>query len=579
MKIQQFISTIFFLFVLLSCNYADYTVVNHLTIDEHEVEVKLEKSSYRTGEVVIISVHGLTGEYNLVLKDISEKGFPVLYKTKGNQLNWKISKNTPTHAIGLFIEDENNNVHFSNYFRVVKKNQLTTYQITKQKHGDVPVYNLDGGMSAEYAVQKSISNLTAGVSHTWEIGPGGGPNPVWGTPDFLERSVQYTVKQYDKVLGKNTPLKTVIISTGVPNIPYLSAVMQAPVLPLHFLVSVNACAEIQSILDYSSQNGYPAYATLGYDASMDHVGVAWIKLLDLPREYQQFIQNHQVENVIVAGIGENIQGESFARRVQNNSDNTTKYPVNSFYIQYTNHGSAADLKAISGYLVDYNEQQLDSVTMIADWESAVLESQVENMARKIHTNTAAQTYSLITPNSMIDMYDLAPRVCLEFIKKNNSIILSGGVSGVSLNEYLISNPVYELLNGKIPLLYWQFNPPATTIDRIEFEIDPLIQLYFPQLNPKDLKYHVNARIGKKELVSELKRRNYQHVTMRLDNVEEVWDMTDGVNAPAEFIADDINQQIGFKKFMSLVKELTPITIDDLIKLSSKAGDVRVKKVH
>ena len=55
--------------------------------------------------------------------------------------------------------------------------------------------------------------------------------------------------------------------------PYLSAAMEAPVLPLHFLVSVNSTKEISSILEYSSQAGVPCYATLGYDASMDDVGV------------------------------------------------------------------------------------------------------------------------------------------------------------------------------------------------------------------------------------------------------------------------------------------------------------------
>lgn len=124
-----------------------------------------------------------------------------------------------------------------------------------------------------------------------------------GTPDFLQQSVQHTVDLYNEYLGKSKKLKTVIIATGVPAVPYLSAAMEAPVLPLHFLVSVNSTKEVSSILEYSSQAGVPCYATLGYDASMDDVGVAWIKLLALPDEYRKFIIEHEVENVIIAGIG------------------------------------------------------------------------------------------------------------------------------------------------------------------------------------------------------------------------------------------------------------------------------------
>lgn len=166
----------------------------------------------------------------------------------------------------------------------------------------------------EYAVQKSLANLTAGVSHTWQIGPGGGPKPVWGTPVSFNNPIRYS-SLYNEYLGKSEKLKTVIIATGVPTVPYLSAAMEAPVLPLHFLVSVNSTKEVSSILEYSSQAGVPCYATLGYDASMDDVGVAWIKLLALPDEYRKFIIEHEVENVIIAGIGEDVKSESYCRKL------------------------------------------------------------------------------------------------------------------------------------------------------------------------------------------------------------------------------------------------------------------------
>ena len=45
---------------------------------------------------------------------------------------------------------------------------------------------------------------------------------------------------------------------------------------------------------------------------------------------------------------------------------------------------------------------------------------------------------------------------------------------VGLNEYLISQPLYELTQGYIPLLFWQFVPPVSTIDRIKRDIQKVV---------------------------------------------------------------------------------------------------------
>ena len=90
----------------------------------------------------------------------------------------------------------------------------------------------------------------------------------------------------------------------------------------------------KAILDYSNQNGYASYATLGYDGSMPGVGVAWIKLLDLPEEYKQFIKDHQVEEVYIYGVGQEGHGESYSRRVLTQNTITDEYAPGSFlYIE------------------------------------------------------------------------------------------------------------------------------------------------------------------------------------------------------------------------------------------------------
>ena len=439
---------------------------------------------------------------------------------------------------------------------------LTTYQIAREEYKGLNVFMLDGGMSAEYAVQKSLANLTQGVSHTWLIGPGGGPKPVWGTPDFLQQSVRHTVNLYNEHLGKSKKLKTVIISTGVPTVPYLSAAMEAPVLPLHFLVSVNSTKEVSSILEYSSQAGVPCYATLGYDASMDDVGVAWIKLLALPDEYRKFIIEHEVENVIIAGIGEDVKSESYCRKISKTGVDSQEYANGSLYILYTQSGSEHDIHTISRNIVDYNMLSLEKGKDLADWESGVVNRQIDNISKGIREHTPAQVYSLIATHDMMDMYNLGANMGMYFMYKNrNQTKVS--VQGTYLNEYLISQPLYELTQGYIPLLFWQFVPPVSTIDRIKRDLQKVVDAYEKGVLLENKTVHVNARVGKEELLQELKKRGFRFVTKRKDNVEELWDLSDGINSPCEEVVQNIVKRIGVKKYQSLCQNARYLDLDDL----------------
>ena len=449
---------------------------------------------------------GKSENKTIILKYLSKEGEPVLAEISGEPFVWKVPSEFTPAAVGVYQKEEGQLI-YSSYFRVVTPGMLTTYQITKEEYEGMNVFMLDGGMSAEYAVQKSLANLTAGVSHTWFIGPGGGPKPVWGTPDFLQQSVRHTVDLYNEHLGKSKKLKTVIISTGVPTVPYLSAAMEAPVLPLHFLVSVNSTKEVSSILEYSSQAGVPCYATLGYDASMNDVGVAWIKLLTLPDEYRKFIIEHEVENVIIAGIGENVKSESYCRKISETGVEGQEYANGSLYILYTQSGSEHDIHTISRNIVDYNILSLEEGKDLADWESGVVNRQIDNISKGIREYTPAQVYSLIATHDMMDMYNLGANIAMYFMYKNRELT-KVSVQGTYLNEYLISQPLYELTQGYIPLLFWQFVPPVSTIERIKRDIQKVVDTYEKGVLLENRTVYVNARIGKEELVQELKKGDF-----------------------------------------------------------------------
>ena len=482
--------------------------------------VLTDKFVYSQGEKVVFTFDGKSEGKTIILKYLSKKGEPVLAEIGGEPFVWEVPSEFTPAAVGVYQKEEGQ-LTYSSYFRVVIPGMLTTYQIAKEEYKGLNVFMLNGGMSAEYTVQKSLANLTAGVSHTWQIGPGGGPKPVWGTPDFLQQSVQHTVDLYNEYLGKSKKLKTVIIATGVPAVPYLSAAMEAPVLPLHFLVSVNSTKEVSSILEYSSQAGVPCYATLGYDASMDDVGVAWIKLLALPDEYRKFIIEHEVENVIIAGIGEDVKSESYCRKLNKTGVDGQEYADGSLYILYTQSGSEHDIKTISRNVVDYDTLSLEK-----------------------------------------GKYNLGANMGMYFMYKNREQT-KVSVQGTYLNEYLISQPLYELTQGYIPLLFWQFVPPVSTIDRIKRDIQKVVDVYEKGILLENKTVHVNARIGKEELVQELKKRGFRFVTKRKDNVEELWNLSDGINSPCEEVVQNIVEQIGVKQYQTQCKNALYLNMGDL----------------
>lgn len=527
-----------------------------------------DKFVYARGETVTFDLGDYPEGTQLVLRCLSDKDEPVITGITEAPYAWTVPSDMEPCAVSVYVRTAGDVERYDTYFRITTPEMLTTYRISHEKYKGLDVYSLDGGMSAEYAVQKSLSNLTYGISHTWHIGPGGGPAPVWGAPDFLERSVQHTVDLYDRYLGKSKKIKTVIISTGIPSVPYLSAVMQAPVLPVHFLVSVNSTKEIRSVLDYSSDRGMPSYATLGYDGSMSDVGVAWIKMLSLPEPYRKFIEDHQVENVIIAGVGEAARGESFCRRLRGSGVDGKEYSDGSVYILYTQSGSERDIRTISNNIFDYATADLEEGRFLADWESAVTSWQVEGISDGVSGSTSAKAWSLIADNDMMDMYNLSVNLSMDFITRNRQVT-GKSYNGTFMNEYLISQPIYEMTHGYVPLLYWQFSSRKRTLSRIDNDIRKVVDMYEPGAVLEDHMVRVNARIGKQEYVNVLRSRGYAEVVPRNDGIEEVWDLSDGINAPCEEIAEDIACGMGAGRFRRMCRKAEYLDVDDIRMLAER----------
>ena len=467
---------------------------------------------------------------------------------------------------------------YATFFRAVSASTLLNYKITNSTYNGLSIQALDGGLSAEYGVEKAAEVLTQGVSHSWVTSAAGyGPNSVYGTQDFFDRSVNYTINYYNQTLGSSTHFETVIIAPGLPSVPYLSRVMKAPVLPLHYLVSVNTVKEIISILNYNNEvKNYSTYSTLGYDGSVA-MAVAWIKMLSLPQQYIDFLNQHNVKNVIILGTNGGTAGEGTAKKILYNNNPLTGYNNGDLYLMYPGGGTSSDFSNLYNKLVDLHDYDASLETnyrQVSDWESGVVNEQITNFTSQIKTNTGVQEIRQITAVDTLDLYDLATYLTLTFMQKNASVFTAGGnpVLGVAMNPYLLAHPTYESKIRYVPLLFWQGNPASSTVSRITNQLQQTIQTYFPAINMTSLNYWVNTcknfagASAANNLKSALQAANLNNITMNDNSKDEVWNPGDGMGTECEIVAANIlayNTPQSYKAWDNSLLSLTPSDLDAL----------------
>lgn len=601
----KIILPILLVFLLNACKPDDVIDQPFTSIMIEVTNFKTEKGGYMHGEEVSgsLKLHNKSNadlkltDISISIENLSDPNEPEIYKASiGSNINIK-SNNFEELSLTSFytvpadmpagtscgislictFEDNIQKKIKVSFIRVIDDQVMTTYRVDREVYQGLDIFLLSGGMSAEFGVQKTLASFANGISHSWRKGEGGGPEPVMMTPDFIPQSLKKTVDMYNEILGENTPVKTVIIGTGVPSVSYLSNALKAPYLPIHFLGSANTAQEVQAVLDYSNDQGYPSYATLGYDGSMAGVGVAWVKLLDLPVEYKQFLIDHQVKEVILFGVGEKVIGESYARKVLT-ANRTVEYGPRSLYIQYTQYGSAGDVAALSARIYDFTSLQLDNNRLIADWESGILDRQIDNFATSIQANTDAIPYGLNCTSDMIALYNLASNITVGLINKNETVIGAPYIKGVTFNEYLVCQPLYELLTAHVPLLYWQFVPVEATVGRALNMVKPTINKYYPGINFNSLKFFLNSGYRSAALKDELVNRGIpaSAITIRGDQI--VWDPTDGMIAPSEVTASNIINNIGLSNFKTKLNSITPLTMEEVENIcKSTSGCVFTKQ--
>ncbi len=453
---------------------------------------------------------------------------------------------------------------YKTFFRVVDAQTLTTYRIDKEDYNGLPVFKLRGGLSAEYAVQKSAATFVSGISHTWTTPI----ETIASTPDFLERSINNTISFYNDAIGSTTPIETVILATGIPGVQYLARNMKAVVLPLHYLVASGTVKEAQTILEQANNSGYSTYGTIGHDFSITNTqSVGWIKLLDVPEQYKKFINNHQVQNVILLGHTGTNDGETSAQKV---TDARNEYEAGSLYLmRFAGDASDGYLKQI---LSDYNTTRLSAVTKIADWEAGIIPEQIDNFTNTLKTETSVSITS-ITADDGVHLWNIGTYTSLSLMQKNKSIFEVDGpvLRGVSTNQYLLGNPSYESYIRYVPFLYFAGISAEFQYDNwLNTKIKSAINSYFPDIVFEDLTFWTNDAAMDVLLKS-------KGLTVRSSNYQEgqLWDISNGLNSLTEVRAVDILHNRTSSEYKNWNQSLQYLNINDLKDISSKFPEIKV----
>jgi hypothetical protein len=441
-------------------------------------------------------------------------------------------------------------------FRVLRQTDLARFSIVRHDRPGVTVFDLDGGMSAEYALEKAVSELAGGMSHSWRVARSGhGPRPVFATRGFMSASVRETVALYDRELGSQRPFDTVILSTGYPAIPYLSQALGAPVLPLHFLASADSVAEIRGVLDGAKASGYSVYATYGHDPSVDHA-VAWIKLLDLPVEYRDFLLRHKVKRVIISGSTGTEGGETKARKI---------------YLMYPGT-SPSDEKSLAEKIFDLQHQPaLSDFVRITDWESGVAAPQMCAIAQSIEAQTSGATQAFgLTAVDLGDLYDLASTITVALMAKNRALYpdVATPASGIVLNPYLMAYPAQEFRAGYVPIIYFQVVPAQSTLADIGKVLAPALAKYFPERQLDRSRVWVNSsknfggRFFGEPYVAELHRLGFKTIRINDYDKDEQWAPADGQESISEKLAAEEADRTEPDRLTTWARKRAPLTLEE-----------------
>ncbi len=306
--------------------------------------------------------------------------------------------------------------------------------------------SLKGGMSSEICFAKYLAHKSKKVYSGWT------PKRIVCSDNVIEETLNQIVKavKQDSIIEKMA-----LICPGILTVPYITELMNILYLPSQLLIPVNSIEKLKNILKNANEKNIKCYAEVGYDACMPECLVAWVKLLEIPKQYLDLFTYLGTKTVMTIGvntIGKAGLGENISRSYSETNDNAVdKISPRSIYFIYINEGYGQEKKVDENFFTklvpDLNLEYIkqERVHYIYDWESGI-------------TNP----YNLLEPFSgkkiifcardTLNLYDLSFKLSEEFIKLN-------GIKkkGFVFNPYFVNNPLYEAYYGYVAYSFWQFS--------------------------------------------------------------------------------------------------------------------------
>ncbi len=533
---------------------------------------------------VTAKIMGLTSPYHILYEKQVGSNITLMPGEVFNGQNtpiWTIPNNFTKGSYALYMKYEFSDgsawESYYTFFRIGSSSEKYVFTIDKELYNGLPVYKLEGDMSAGVAIEKAGESLGAGTSQMWNT-TGGMLTSIHATPSFLVDSVQQTVDFYNEEFGRYSNFDTVLIGTGSFGTPYLSRALKAPFLPSHFLVSADTVQEIKNIHDYSISQGLSVYSMYGADASVNE-GVAWIELLDLPPAYLSFLRDHNVKNIVFIGaVGDG--GESLVRKVltAGAQPGTTSNGDIYFGFNFAGVSEIQNLVNMNYKVKDFNDYKLTDSQRLKDWESGILQQQIDNYK----ASAVSSVPSLVAIDSVTrNLWEIAPHAMLSFFQKNNLPI-----QGVAINPYMNTHPFYESYTGYLPflMLQWGTNVNQLIDSDLNVKFRAMVAHYFPAVDFDNMNFWVNftRNAGNNDIPSgsnlwlseQIRNRliynSLASITLNADdkNVNEVWNLSDGINSPCEVIAHNLTTYSSALNLKNWNDSMEALTLEELELIST-----------
>ena len=296
-----------------------------------------------------------------------------------------------------------------------------------------------GGLSSEIIFGKSIAHKRNIIYRGWV-----NQSPS-GCPTFVKDSVEYIVSELKKI--PNITSKYAIIGPGIDSVSYMTDLMDCIYLPSQFMVEVHNIDGLKLMLDNADKAGIKCYSCIMNSSIYPTNIVAYIKLLEIPKIYTDYLEQVKINRVFCMGIYNRLGLLEGKVRQYTDSEAPRQFiESKNIYLYYPHEnfgGRQKDDMLYSDKIESINMSHIKETAgyMMTDWEYGF-----DNIG-EFMLNFNGKSY-LLYSDDIIKFNSMAYHLSHQFMF-NNDITLQGFV----FNVYLIGNPFYEAMYGYHSYIY------------------------------------------------------------------------------------------------------------------------------